>query len=40
MNADEWLVKQFEGYRTHLRAVAYRMPAPRTSSQAAAGPRR
>jgi DNA-directed RNA polymerase specialized sigma24 family protein len=25
MDEHEWLVEQFEGYRTHLRAVAYRM---------------
>src|SRR6266581_8296389 len=25
MDEHEWLAEQFEGYRTHLRAVAYRM---------------
>jgi DNA-directed RNA polymerase specialized sigma24 family protein len=25
MDEHEWLADQFEGYRTHLRAVAYRM---------------
>ena len=25
MDEHEWLANEFEGYRTHLRAVAYRM---------------
>src|SRR5436305_11284324 len=32
MDEHEWLAEQFEGYRTHLRAVAYRMLGSQTES--------
>src|SRR5947199_5531330 len=32
MDEHEWLAEQFEGYRTHLRAVAYRMLGSRTEA--------
>ena len=32
MDEHEWLAEQFEGYRTHLRAVAYRMLGSQTEA--------